>query len=119
MAVVTLVLAEGLAVIAIDHPHRVLLQASRAQAFDKRAERYIPIVQGIAVLIDFLRSLEGAALRSGIGVMARNRQVCEEKMLPARQSVDPSNIRATVAGSSTPKLELWLPPMSPASSSVW
>ena len=46
-------------------------------------------MQCVAVLIDFVRSLKGAALGRGIRVMTRYGQIGKEKPLPARQTVDP------------------------------
>jgi len=89
VAVVAFVLVERLAVVAVNHPDRVLLQPARAQAFDEGAERGVPVVQSVAVLIDILRSGKWAALGSGVRVMAGDGQVGEEETLPERQGVDP------------------------------
>ena len=89
VAVVAVVLAEGLAVIAIHDPDRVLFESARAQAFDQRTERGVAVVQGVAVLIDLGGCREGAGLRRGIRVVAGDGQVGEEEGLAARQGVDP------------------------------
>src|SRR5580700_2843359 len=82
-------LVERLAVIAVNYPNGVVLQSPGAQTFDERAERNVSIVEGIAVLIDLGCSGERTSLRSGVRMMAGDRQIGQEKLLATGDGVDP------------------------------
>ena len=90
MAGVALVLTESLRVVAIHDEQRLPIQTARPDAVQKRAERRIPVVQGVAVAVDFTVFREGARGGSRVRMVSRDREIGYEKTLTARKRVDPS-----------------------------